>query len=81
MATLAGYYFIVPGHYKIVPSRQHEFVALLGRKILHWGCLGPKGGVLGTCYGMSFSLFRLGNFCQMATRATGHLGFGVFIAR
>jgi hypothetical protein len=63
LATLAGYYFIVPGYYKIVPSRQHEFVTPLGRKILHWECLGPQGG-------------RLGHFCQMATRATGHLGLG-----
>jgi hypothetical protein len=50
LATLVGYYFIVPGYYKIVPSRQNEFVTLLGRKILHWGCLGPQGGVLATCF-------------------------------
>jgi hypothetical protein len=35
VATLAGCYFIVPGYYKVVPSRQYEFVTLLGRKLLH----------------------------------------------
>ena len=60
VATLAWYYFIVPGYYKTVPSRQHEFVTLLGRKMLHWVCLGPQGG----CWGpvLSFSSCRLGHF-------------------
>ena len=79
LATLAGYYFIVPGYYKIVPSRQHEFVTPLGRKILHWECLGPQGG----CWGpvLSFSLCRLGHFLSNGDPRHWPFGFGVFIAR
>ena len=40
VATLAGYYFIVPGYYKIVPSRQHEFVTLLGQLLQYTAFLG-----------------------------------------
>ena len=81
VATLAGCYFIAPGHYKIVPSRQHEFVTLIGRKILHWGCLGlgPWGGV-GDLF-CPLVHVDWGIFGQLATRATGHLGFGVFAAK
>jgi hypothetical protein len=48
--------------------------------MLHWGCLGPQGGVLGTCFALSVHV-NWGIFGQLATRANGHLGLvGVFIA-
>jgi hypothetical protein len=74
MATLAGHYFVVPGCYKIAPSRQHEFVTLLGRKILHWVCLGPQGGCWGSV--LSFSSCRLGHF--LLNGDPRHWPFGVW---
>jgi hypothetical protein len=50
LATLAW-------HCLTAPECQHEFVAPTGRKMLHWGCLGPQGG----CWGpvLPFSSCRL----------------------
>jgi hypothetical protein len=79
IAVLGHLAIIVPGYYKTVPSRQREFVALLGRKILHWGCLGLQGG----CWGpvLSFSSCRLGHFLSSGDPRHWPFGFGVFIAR
>jgi hypothetical protein len=43
------------------------------------GVFRTPGGVLGTCFALQFTSIG-GIFGQLATRANGHLGFGVFIA-
>ena len=78
LATLAaGHYFTVPGCHKIVPSRQHEFVALTANrsKKTALGVFKTPGG---GCWGpvLSFSLCRLGHF--LSNGDPRHWPFGVW---